>query len=326
MPEDEGRKPSSRTQARSWSYPRHRDFEGSIRRAAALWFAERGHKVSARYSYLLADWNDWPSNIICPEVVAMIQSERQRREARQEGFPLHKYIHHGLSSQAMVFNLIGPLMARNDVAALRSAFVEQGLPWPEGTATADFEFEDRGVFREDTGQPTSIDVVIRDAAGLPVLFVESKFVEKEFGGCSVFKNGDCDGRNPARELTDCYLHHLGRRYWELLGKWGFLNGTASTDSTCLLVNHYQFFREVLFALESGGTFVLLSDDRSPTFFCRGPRGDRGLMPLLLSLVPDHLLRHIGHVSVQSVVRSIKATGRHTWIADFERKYGLGAGY
>jgi hypothetical protein len=270
----------------------------------------------------LADWGDWPANIICPEVVTLVETERQRREARQEGFPLHKFIHHGLSSQAMVFNLIGPLIASNDVVALRSAFVEQGLPWPEGDVTSEFEFEDRKVFREDAGQPTSIDVVIRDAAGRTPLFVESKFVEKEFGGCSVFKNGDCDGRNPARELSACYLHHLGRRYWDLLGRWGFLNGAASTDSTCVLVNHYQFFREVLFAVESGGTFVLLSDDRSPTFFCHGPQGDRGLMPLLLGMVPEPLRKRIGHVSIQAVVASIKATGRHAWIASFERKYGL----
>jgi len=30
-------------------------------------------------------------------------------------------------------------------------------------------------------------------------------------------------------------------------------------------SHYQFYREVLFALEKGGTFILLSYDRSPTF-------------------------------------------------------------
>jgi hypothetical protein len=46
------------------------------------------------------------------------------------------------------------------------------------------------------------------------------------------------------------------------------------------------------------------------------------MPLLLSLVPEPLRKHIGHISVQSAVASIKATGRHSRIADFERKYGL----
>ena len=48
-----------------------------------------------------------------------------------------------------------------------------------------------------------------DAAVHPVLFVESKFVEKDFGGCSVFRNGDCDGRNPVSDPSDCYMHHLG---------------------------------------------------------------------------------------------------------------------
>ena len=35
--------------------------------------------------------------------------ERERRSAVQEGFLLLKYLHHGLSSQAMIFNLLGPL-------------------------------------------------------------------------------------------------------------------------------------------------------------------------------------------------------------------------
>jgi len=39
-----------------------------------------------------------------------------------------------------------------------------------------------------------------------------------------------------------------------------------TDSACLLSSYYQFFRELLLALELGGSFVLFSDERSPTLF------------------------------------------------------------
>ncbi len=63
--------------------------------------------------YLLAEWEDWGSNIILPEVAEYITKERQIRSAKK-GFPLHKYIHHGLSSQAMLLNLVGPLIVRQD--------------------------------------------------------------------------------------------------------------------------------------------------------------------------------------------------------------------
>lgn len=58
---------------------------------------------------------------------------------------------------------------------------------------AQFEYEDRTVFNEDTGLPTSIDLVLFDTENRPKIFIESKLVEAEFGGCSVFKKGDCWG-------------------------------------------------------------------------------------------------------------------------------------
>jgi len=46
------------------------------------------------------------------------------------------------------------------------------------------------------------------------------------------------------------------------------------------------------------------------------------MPFLLSLIPHSLHTRIATVSVQQVVTAIKASGRHTWISEFESKYGL----
>jgi POLQ-like helicase len=313
---------SSRARARTWPYPRHRNFEKELQKAASAWFQDKGSAVSARYPYILADREKWAQNMILPQVTEYILEEHARREVKQHGFPLHKYIHHGLSSQAMLFNLVGPLIVTGDLAPLRQAFVRQGIAWPGGDVDASFEYEDRTVFNEDTGQPTSIDLVLRDVSDHSSLFVESKLVEKEFGGCSVFEAGDCDGRNPARDFSLCYLNHLGRKYWELLSKHGFLAGAVGRNVTCVLSSYYQFFREVIFALELSGSFVLLSDERNPTFSCDGPHGRRGLMPFLLSMVPQPLLASVATVSIQQVVAAIKASGRHEWIAEFERKYGL----
>jgi POLQ-like helicase len=163
---------SSRARARAWPYPRHRGFRDKLQAAAAKWFADHGFSVSSRYRYILADRKAWSQNIILPEVAAYIKEEQVRREAQQQGFPLHKYIHHGLSSQAMLFNLIGPLVVSGDLEPLQQALAQQGVTWPEGNLSASFEYEDRTVFNEDTGQPTSIDLVLKDGSDTPYLFIE----------------------------------------------------------------------------------------------------------------------------------------------------------
>lgn len=313
---------SSRGLARTWPYQRHAHFVRTLREAAARWFEARGH-AGLKPAYILSSRDHWRDNLILEEVGKYIDDDRAKRASRGEGFPLHKYAHHGLSSQAMLFNLAGPLVVRDDLAPLRAAVQGQGLAWPGGRATARFEYEDRAVFNEDSGQPTSFDLVI-SVNGVPAVFIESKFVETKFGGCSVFEDGDCDGRSPASDFALCYLHHIGRRYWQLLEKHGFLRGSISRQDLCVLAQHYQFFREMVFAVEKGGTFVLLCDGRSPTFISDGPRGRRGLMPLLMAFVPEELKAKVGVVTVQQVVDTIDQSGRHEWIDEFRCKYALDA--
>lgn len=314
---------SSRSLASTWPYPRHKTFEKRLRTAAQNWFKNKGYPVHPKMPYILDSWDNWPRNIILPEVSDYIKKERAER-ATVKGFPLHKYIHHGLSSQAMLFNLIGPLIVRQDLSPLEIAFNRNDIIWSEGQLKANLEFEDRGIFNEDSGQPTSIDLVIQDETESPRIMIEAKLVESEFGGCSVFSAGDCDGRNPAGDFSLCYLHHIGRKYWELLKKYGFLNSPIGKDATCILSVHYQFFREVLFALELDCIFVLLFDERNPTFICEGPHGKRGLMPLLLSFVPENLHDRVSMLSIQQVVWAIKSTGNHEWVQEFESKYALSA--
>ena len=153
------------------------------------------------------------------------------------------------------------------------------------------------------------------------LYTECKFVEHEFGGCSVFGGGDCDGRNPARNLKSCYLHHIGRTYWNSLDEYGFLTGPIADDSTCILATYYQFFREVLFALRRKGEFILLVDKRNPTFSC-GKNGERGLFPFLKGFVPDQHKDKVHMVTIQDVVAAIIDAGEHGWITEFQQKYGM----
>lgn len=81
---------SSRRNAQTWPYPRHRNFDEQLREANVRWFAERGLAVNPRMSYLLARWEDWPKNIILPEVAKYIEAEQTLRIQQGRGFTLHK--------------------------------------------------------------------------------------------------------------------------------------------------------------------------------------------------------------------------------------------
>ncbi len=267
---------NSRQLSRTWPYPRRRQFMKRVKQSASSWFSTNGYEVDAKYSYCLAKWEDWHRNIILPEVGEYVEGLRQESISNDHPFPLHDYVHHGLSSQALLFNLIGPLITKGDMTLLRDVLQSSGLAWPGDSDNVTLEYEDRTVFNEDSGQPTSIDLVIGNPESSGALFVECKFVETEFGGCSVFGQGDCNGANPSSSLSNCYLHYIGRRYWTLLEMYGFLQGSFCIDSMCLLASHYQFFREILLSLEKGGVFVLLSDERNPVFSAKYPSSNCGL--------------------------------------------------
>src|SRR4030043_1398295 len=313
---------SSRKNAQSWPYTRHKDFEEKLRTSNASWFAERGFSINNRMPYLLEHWEDWPKNIILPEVAQFIQAEQKRRNEAGERFPLHKYIHHGLSSQAMLFNLIGPFVVSRNLIPFILAFTARGIDWPQQNVVPIFEVENPKIFNEDTGQPTSIDLEIKSYDNTRSLFIEAKLGEREFGGCSVFQGGDCDGHNPSKNFNYCYLHYIGRLYWILLEKYGFLSGLAGTSPICPLALYYQFFRELIFAFEWGGDFVLLYDERNPSFYPDGLSGDRGLMPFLTTFVPDELRKRIHSINIQQMVDIFRHHHELTWLTEFEKKYAL----
>ena len=242
---------NSRRLAQQWQFPRYKVFERHVRTAASNWFKEKGYTVHSKMPYCLSSLNDWKKNIILEEVADYVEKFKDNCERLGKPFPLHKYVHHGLSSQAMAFNLIGPLITRNDLDPLLR-ILNHGNVFSVQATSASFEYEDRTVFNEDTGQPTSIDVVLNDGGYQPAVFIESKFVEKEFGGCSVFAGGDCSGRNPLTDKNQCFLHFIDRKYWELMEKNGF-DVVLRDEKQCIFVAHYQFFREVLFSIEKGGS-------------------------------------------------------------------------
>jgi hypothetical protein len=320
---------SSKGLAKSWPYERRQQYEDLLRAAAKEWFAARGLCTHPKYPYCLHDWAQWPENIILREVVDYIKQQKAECLGR-DPFPLHKFLHHGLSSQAMLFNLVVPLLARDDLSPLAAAFTAGGVPWPAEPVELRLEESDRKVFNEDTGQPTSVDFTVRNAndAGGAALFVEAKLTEAAFGGCSVFAAGDCAGHNPlAAEggLASCYLHHIGRTYWTHALEQGFADASLAKGPICPFTAYYQFFRESLFALAKGGHFVLLYDERSPVFVKQGINGTSpyGLWTFLLAQAPQGMRERLHGVTIQQVVAEIEKLPRHKdWIGRFKQKYAL----
>jgi hypothetical protein len=311
---------NSRRKAKEWIFPRHKEFENELRISSSKWFSENGFKVHNKMPYCLDKLDNWKNNIVLPEVADYIENFKNQSEKDGKPFPLHKYAHHGLSSQAMVFNLVGPLISRNDLKPLIKLLESKGISGK--FKNAEFEYEDRNVFNEDTGQPTSIDLVLFDTEDKPTVFIESKLVESEFGGCSVFKKGDCSGKNPIDDLNECFLHFIGRKYWELIEKYDFTENIEN-ERICVFVNYYQFFREILLSIDKKGYFVLLSDNRSPVFDYTIEGKRKGLIPLLTEFVPYQYKDRIIQITVQEVVENIFKSGNHSdWIDIFKNKYGL----
>jgi hypothetical protein len=297
-----------------WGYARYRPFREQLAQAASAWFASHGFETDARYTYSLKSAEDWKQNIILPEVANHIESL-----TRTASLKLHSKSN-GLSSQIMAFNLLGPFQLRDDLTTLARLLLNDA-PNPDEQLTLAFEFEDRDVFNERQQQPTSIDACLSGAT--IGIYVEVKLQESGFGACSSATNGDCEGMNPASDFDSCYLHAGAKRtYWEHLADYGFLGGPFFTGPICPLAMHYQFFREVAFAIAKGGAFVLLVDERNPAFNRTGPT-ERGLFPFLKSSVPVKYQSRVKCVTVQSVIAGIRTSEKHRdWVFEFEAKYGL----
>jgi hypothetical protein len=293
----------------------YKDYRTAVEDAAAAWFRRRGCPVEAQRPYVLASHDTWLDNIIIPEVRSIVESVR----------PRHTMVHHGLSSQALAFNLFGPLMLRQDLAAAKPAFEAAGIQWPSPQCIGQFEFDDPNVFAEiGRDQPTSWDIAMGSSGGEPSLLVEVKFVEHDLGSCSVFTRGDCDGANPARNFDICYLHsHKKRRYLVVAEELGLLETAAFAGAICPFTIYYQFFREVAFAAVKRASMIYVLDDRNPALFSRGPKGHGGRIPFLMALLPSSLSSLVSVVTIPTILSALEASNRHdNWLGEFRTKYGF----
>jgi hypothetical protein len=308
----------------SWLYPRYSNFRKDQNRIATEYFKSKKFEVDPDYSFILKNHDEWSlNNIILPEVATFIVNERNKRissKSPRDPFPLHKYIHHGLSSQALLFNLIGhPVLDKN------YSFFNEIFGFPDVTIDSSyllkFEHSCRETFNEDQQQPTSFDFVVLDENKIKrSIFVEAKYIETEFGKCSTIESGECDGQNPISDYNLCYLTHKGRTYWKKM-KAHQLDEPYKASPICPLAIYYQYFREFLFALENDGYYVLLVDKRNPAFEKSDSISKRGLIPTLFNRTPAKYQDRFKVIYIQDVLTVLEKHG-YTWVDEFRHKYGM----
>lgn len=300
---------------------RSKKWEEDLRRQIAQYFEDKGKPVSERYPYIIKKFSDtdWHENIILRRVWQYIEEQNKERYEQAKSFALHKYVHHGLSSQAFLFNLLGPLVIDKQWHVFDEILQQAGIQLSTSIVSAKFEVEDREVFNEQQRQPTSVDLCLYTVANENI-FIEFKFTEKNFGGCSKFNDGDCDGRNPANDFGLCYLHHIGRRYWKLMEKHGLLTKQMKRDSQCPFATLYQLYRLILFALEKNGSFLLIYDDRNPSFLVERDNLKRGLFNRVYQSLPKNTQTKCHALSVQSILPILQKHPELDWTNELKQKY------
>ncbi len=309
----------TKTKNNTWPFPHGKKWEVDLRRQLGEYFKSKKSKdprfsISSRYSYILAKHSDWHQNIILDRVAQYFDKEITERH-----FALHKYAHHGLSSQAFLFNLLGPLVVDKKWHIFDEILRHAGIHLSANITNAKFELEDPEVFNEVKGQPTSIDLCLY-TVDIEKIFIEFKFTEKNFGGCSVFNDGDCDGSNPANNFNLCYLHHIGRLYWQLMKNYKLLTKQIKNGFQCPFSTLYQIYRLILFALEKNGHFLLLYDDRNPSFLVERDDIRRGLFNRVYESLPHKVQNKCHVLSVQSILPILQKHHELDWTNELKEKY------
>lgn len=295
--------------------PRRADWLPALRAQVGAYFAEKGLPARATAPYILAGGKQrWPLNIIDPEVVTMIRTIMTERP-----FPLHRWIRHGLSSQALLFNLIGPVLLARRWDVFDAILESAGIALSGRVVDGKLEEEDRSIFNERRGQPTSVDLYLQTDQGDTVC-AEFKFTENGFGECSVFESGDCDGRNPAGDFGLCYLHAIGRTYWPLMQRHGLITDSLEATSICPFVTLYQAYRILIFALERGGHFLLIHDERNPSFAWTSTSIHRGAFTLFYELLPASAQRRCHRITTQEVVEILERVFPFPTLEEVKAKY------
>ena len=296
-------------------------FRSSLEQSSSTWFKNSGFNTNPKHPYILLHEKDWGKNILLPEVYEYIL---EAKRLRNYPFPLHNWLHNGLSSQAMLFNLFGPLVVKKSLSVLEEPLKEIGIELPK-VVSGVFEYQDKLVFNELQPQPTSLDFAILDKSDAPKILFEAKLVEKGFGLCSRLRSSICSGLNPLNKdvhdpIKECELVKMGREYWKVLNESNALTEVTKNGPTCPMAIFYQFYREIGFAIKTNSQLVFLVDERNPFF---SPNYYSSLTNKLIKTLNSSAQSRIKIVTIQRIFKEIeKIFSNQSWVKSFSEKYNL----
>lgn len=294
------------------------NFRYDLENASATWFESKNFETMPDKPYILRKKTAWKNNLVLPEIYAYIM---EKKDQRVNPFPLHNFLHHGLSSQAMLFNLLTPLVQSQKLGILAEPFEEVGISCPD-KMYGEFEYSDRLVFNEFQTQPTSLDFAILDEDKNPQILIEAKLVEKDFGMCTRLQRNKCSGLNPldGNGLERCYHVSIHREYWNVLFENYVLTGETIDGPTCPMAIFYQFYREVGFAVKINSKLVFLVDERNPYF---SPNNEWSLPNKLIKTLRRKIRKNIKIVTIQRIFKEVeKYCHGQSWAKSFGEKYNI----
>ena len=301
-------------------YMSYSKYQSDLRMVAEGWFVEKGLDRDPTYPFVLNREIPWQYNLIDNDIYENVKHIE----------PMHPWTRNGLSSQSMCFNLLGPLVGNpktnnSNLAPLKRACENSAIPWPSN-AKGQLEFNAMPLFQEASKrQSTSLDVAINSTPDSDdkSLFIEVKLSENRFGGCNYYKKDTCSKSNlTIEEDLDCHYSVKVRTCWTLMRRHSLLDCDLGESNECPFRRYFQFFRELLVALEYRGIYVLLYDEHNPTFIA--PEGSKrtGVFTFLRSRLPDEIQPFVKSFTVQEVLREIATDSSFSHANDFAVKYGM----
>jgi len=89
---------------------------------------------------------------------------------------------------------------------------------------------------------------------------------------------------------------------------------------CPFTEFYQAYRLLLFALENNGYFLLIHDERNPTFLIQHSGIKRGKYKRFKQLLPKEISDKVFILNIQRIVEHLEKDVKCTWLAEFKKKY------
>jgi hypothetical protein len=230
----------------------------------------------------------------------------------------HSGVNHALSSQVMLFNLVIPMILKGDLSPLLKALGENDSSRNNWDPT--FEYSDQSILDEDKKSPTSVDLSLECGDGR--ILIEAKHTEREFGGCSVFKNGSCTGENHLLKDGRCIFNgkdsNTGeyekkyvnpRKYAVLLKK--ILKREWQNMTLCPMASYSQFYRLVMMGIvkaEANWKLVILHDGQNPVFSTKRENATSNIIDFLKGSMKEEYSSRVVAVPSQEVIEQMKEAG------------------